>query len=427
MPSRRLVLAGLGGLAAVGGVGAAARIRREPMAPGSPRPATWPLDRFDSANTGANASATTPTDPAVAWRREVLGLTVDAALVVGPDAVYPSDITYADSTTALERSDGTVRWQRRSIGGYLARFDGTLFLANEANRPAADLFALDTTDGSVGWQRELGPGGTDHLVAVDGSLLVAGGGDLRAYAATGRRQWAVDSPSRHPTGVAVGDGGLYATVRERIVRLRPRTWLATALDRSPPLSWQSDHIDDVRVPTVSADRLVVGSTVETGASNAAARPAVAAFDPWTGERRWGALSSDTIADPPGPSVLHARTPVVTGDIGVTALEYAGEFRADEARWTDDHPAVHGVVGLSMADGAVEWTRGFGRPVRTVAATGDAVLLGTGTPTGGSVVAIEPRTGREQWRIEFESGVDAVAPVDTAVFAVTVAGVAVKLR
>lgn len=430
MPSRRAVLgaAGAAGLGVTAG-GVAASIRVDPPAPRSPGAATWPLDRFDAANTAANPAASLPDDPAVAWRQPALGLTVDVSLVVGPDAVYASDVTYTDSVTAVARSDGTVRWTHESFGGRLALVDGTVVAAAEELRPNPEIRAFDPAEGCVEWRAGRRSAGVDHLVAADGTVFIGGDGVVDAYRVDdGSRRWHADGPAKSPTGLAVGPDRLYGTVGERLVRFRPRSWLQVGLGGPPATAWHTSPIDEAQVPALSAGRLVVASTVETEqVPGNERRPALAAFDAESGLRAWETLRTGSLADPPGHSVFHARHATVVDDLVIVGVAYGGEFRSRDVDWPGEHPAPDAIVARSFDDGSHRWRRPVGSLVRDVAATGEAVVVGTGTPNGGAVVALELADGSERWRREFDHGVTAVAPVDGAVFAVTVDGSVIALR
>lgn len=429
MPSRRAVLgaAGTAGLGAIA-AGAAASIRVDSPEPRSPAPATWPLDRFDAANTAANRAASLPDDPGVVWRQSTLGLTVGASLVVGPEAVYASDVTYADSVTALDRTDGTVRWVHEPFGGLLALVDGTVIAAAEDPRPEPEIRAFDPADGRVEWRTGRGSAGVDHLVAADGTVFIGGDGVVDAYrVADGTRRWHADGPSKSPTGLAVGPDRLYGTVGERLVRLRRRSWLQVGLGRPPRTAWHTAPIDEAQVPALSADRLVVAATVGTEpAPGTEGHPALATFDAETGTRAWGVLRTGSLADPPGHSVFHARHATVVDDLVVVGVSYGGEFRSPDADWPGEHPSPDAVVGRSLADGSKRWRQPVGTLVRDVAATGESVVVGTGTPNGGAVMALDQVDGSERWRREFDHGVTSVAPVDGVVFAVTLDGSVVAL-
>lgn len=430
MPSRRAVLgaAGTAGLGATA-AGVAVSVRVAPPAPRSPAAATWPLDRFDAANTAANRAASLPDDPVVAWRQPALGLTVDASLVVGPDAVYASDITYTDSVTAIARSDGTVRWTHELFGGLLALVDGTVVAAAQEPRPEPEVRAFDSADGGVEWRTGRRSAGVDHLVAADGTVFVGGDGEVESYRVDdGRRRWHADGPSKSPTGITVGPDRLYGTVGERLVRFRRRSWLQVGLGRPPATAWHTAPIDEAQVPSFADGMLVVPSTVSTeGAPGSERHPAVAAFDAESGLREWGTLRTGSLADPPGHSVFHARHATIVDDLVVVGVAYGGEFRSSDAGWPGEHPAPDAVVARSLTDGSQRWRRSVGTLVRDVAATDEAVVVGTGTPDGGAVFALDETDGSERWRREFDHGVTAVAPVDGSVFAVTVDGSVVALR
>lgn len=429
MPSRRAVL-GAAGAVGLGGsaLGLAATARVNPPDFSSPPPTTWPLERFDAANSAANPGASLPTDPAVDWTRPALGLTLDASVVVGRDTVYASDVTYTDSVTAIDRVDGRVRWAHEPFGGRLALVDGILIVAAETTRTGPEVRAFDTTDGAEVWHADRRSAGVDHVVAAGDTVFVGGDGVVDAFSkGSGARQWRAEGPAKSPTGLSVGPHRLYGAIGERLVRFRRRSGLQAGLGHSPSMAWHTRPINEAQVPALADGRLVVAATVGTDqVPGNATRPALAAYDAGTGDRVWAARRTDSLANPPGHSVFHARYPAVVDDLVAVSTRYAGEFRSSEGTWPGDHPAPDAVLGLSLADGSVRWRYPVDTRVQGVAATGDSVVVGTGTPNGGALVALDQADGQERWRREFDHGVSAVAPVDGAVFAVTVNGSVIAL-
>lgn len=430
MPSRRAVL-GAAGTVGLGGsaLGLAATTHVDAPDRASPPPTTWPLERFDAANAAANPGASFPADPAVAWTRRALGLTVDASLVVGPDAVYASDVTYTDSITAIDRADGSVQWAHEPFGGRLALVDGILVAAAETTRTGPEVRAFETTDGTEEWHADRRTAGVDHVVATGDTVFVGGDGVVDAFSRkSGARRWRSEGPAKSPTGLTVGSRRLYGTIGERLVRFRRRSWLQAGLGHSPSVAWHTRPINEAQVPALADGRLVVAATVRTNqVPGSTSRPALAAYDAETGDRIWATRRTDSLANPPGHSVFHARYPAVVDDLVAVSTRYGGEFRSSEGTWPGDHPAPDAVLGLSLADGSVRWRYPVETHVRDVAAIGDAVVVGTGTPNGGALVALDQADGHERWRREFDHGVTAVAPVDGAVFAVTVDGSVVGIR
>ncbi len=419
MPSRRAVLAGGGAVALVGAsTVVASQVHLDPFESWSPPADAWPLARRGPAATAAHPAASAPAEPAVAWRRSVVGSSHETAVVVGPEAVYASDVATQDGLAALERGDGTVRWRDDALGGHVGLHEGTLYAVHTEESPASALFALDAAGGDRRWQADYGRAAADALVPAGGTVVVGSDGDLRAYGTDGGRRWAFDGPDQRTTGVAVADGAAFATVGDRAVRLRSRSLLDAALLRRPPSAWVSAPVDGAGVPAVAGGRVVVGSRVEVGAD----RPAVGAYDAATGQRVGGALRPGDVPTPSGATHFDAATPALVGDRAVAPYSFAGDFGGD------DPPGRHGVVAVSLVDGAVQWRRALADAVRDVAVAGDAVVVATGpTPERGAVAALDPADGSERWRVALDSGVGSVAAVNGAVFAGLDAGDVAALR
>lgn len=445
MPSRRALLAG-GAALALGGVGTASQVRLGPVESWAPPADTWPLVRYGPANTAANPAASVPADPGVAWRQNVLGdrysffgnasdFWASFDLVVGRDAVYVGDVDNMDGLVALDRRDGSVRWRDDELGGPIALHDGTLYVdhyeGTSTSVPPAALFALDAADGIRRWHADYGFLGGGAVVPTGQAVLLGAGNAIGAVGGDGGRRWtAYAEGSEYPTGVAVGDGAVFASLGDSVVRFNSRSLLEAGLGDPPPSAWV-DPVDDPHVPAVADGRVVVGTRVEVGAD----RPAVVAYDPATGERVGGALRPADVPVPPDAEALVAATPAVVGDRAAVPYSFVGEFG------DYDPPTAHGVVDVSLADGSVEWPQPVAEQVWDLAAAGDAVVVGTG-PFGsgpdeapkGTVLALSRSDGSERWRVDLGragaedfAGASSVAPVDGAVFAVTDAGDVVALR
>jgi hypothetical protein len=88
MPSRRALLAGTAGLVAGGGL-LADRVHLGEVDAWTPDTDTWPLPRYDLANTAAVPDVTVPQDPTVDWTASVEPAVhaLMGSFVVGPDRV----------------------------------------------------------------------------------------------------------------------------------------------------------------------------------------------------------------------------------------------------------------------------------------------------------------------------------------------------
>jgi hypothetical protein len=152
MTSGRYILAadGVTGLS----VGAVSQLRLGPVELWTPRPDTWPLRRYDSANTATNLDAIPPTNPSVAWAAAPLGVSRGNAVVADQETVYAA----GNGTAALDRTDGTVRWRSNHSGGPLAVREGTVFIAPGYDVPAEGVtLRAVRTDGVERWSQRLVP------------------------------------------------------------------------------------------------------------------------------------------------------------------------------------------------------------------------------------------------------------------------------
>jgi TolB-like protein len=396
MPSitrREFVGAGLVGAAGVYG---ASRLHRgatdATFDAWTPDPGTWPLPRYDSANTAFNPNAGPPREGPTASR---IASAATAARrprlspLVGADHL----VVYGSGFAAFPRG-GRDAVRERDAPTPLAGFgpDGRLHavVRDDADAPAtlvgygaADLrettrFGLDADhpQGLIVGSRETYVGGQD--------------GTLRALDPDSGRRWRVDGAMP-----ALDDGRLYAADAplDGTVAYAERTGLDRRLGVGPARAWSAGTTDGFPDrPAVANGRVVLGTHAEGGG-------VLAAVDADSGERLW--------TQPFGRDV---STPAVVGDRGyvavggdATGFVAAVDLSSGETVWRDDvdwrasTPAVGGetlvvagerrengeraggvVRAYDTASGDVLWTQAFDAPPTGVALVEDRVVVTAGS-------------------------------------------------
>lgn len=385
--TRRRVLAAL--VATAGGGYAAHRLLRRPDAafePWTPAPGTWPLARYDAANTAHNPHARPPREPS----RRVLGTVDDAATGVRP-LVGRERLVCVGAGLATAPRDGGA-WTELTGATVRCAGVGPNGRLVAATRRATDLdFDVVAYDGTTEGARipvggrpawlTVGPNAAyvgcvpETLVAVDeGGVAWRAGGEKPALG--DGRLYAVGAP----------DGVVAHAERRGFDRLAS-TEPARAFATGPPPG------REVHAPAVADGRLVVGAW-----NPFRRRAGATAYDAATGESLWHL-----------PLGRNATTPALAGDRGFTAVVDADEAGGavvaidlvsgdavwrDETAWAAFAPAVGGetlvvlgadergrgrVRAYDAASGAVRWTRALPTaPSRNgVALVEDRVLVGAG--------------------------------------------------
>jgi hypothetical protein len=399
MPSltRRQILAGGGAVAA----GAYATYRLDRGAPDAdfaswtPEPGTWPLRRYDPANTAHNPTATPPRDRPTA--RNVASVPTAAARPRFHPVVGPRHVALCGSGLAAYPRDGGSAVRTVDAATPLGGFgpDGRLHAVRldpaDADAPAA-LVGYAAAD-----VRE-----TDRVpLAVDSPTgLTVGAGE--AYVGTERgRLHAVDLDAGRRWDVAgawpaLVDGRLYAADAplDGTVAYAARTGVDRRLRAGPERVWSAGPVDGFPgLPAVADGRLILGTVAEGGG-------VAAALDADSGERLWE----------PRRLGRAVSTPAVVGDRGYAAvdtdgsggrvaaldLETGGTVWRDAVEWNPVVPAVGdgtlvvagetdagdrpaSVVRAYDVAGDVLWTRTLepGRP-GGLALVGDRVLVTVGS-------------------------------------------------
>lgn len=421
MASRREVLVGAGALAGAGavGVGAASQVRTDGLSAVTPRADTWPMLRYDPANTGWNTAAALPSDPSVKWRTDKTVVPdprwgrrlADVPLVVGRDRVYARGASLA----ALDRSDGSIEWEsaRTSAGVAVAVLDRTVYLGLLARAGGGRLAALDTTDGRKRWETDL-EGPPLHLVAGEDTLVLGAGRTAVALGRDGRRRWRQhrgDGPDRP----AIHDGSLYLS-GYRLRRYPSPSLLDAALGDRPDPAWRTGAFDDASVPAITDGRAVTVGRLH----RVPAKDGLLAVDPDGGSVRWSAIRTpDTDGDRVDEEdIVRTSAPVLSENHVVLRTGVGPEVDRETAR----------VAAFSTADGSLAWEREDLGVVRRVVGVDDAVIaVGGDGEDGGLVTALEAASGDARWQVAFDDPVTSVAPVDGAAFAATDAGTVAKLR
>ena len=280
MPSitRRRLLAG-GAAVAACGYGGYRLVRGAPDAAfgtWTPEPGTWPLDRYDPANTAHNPHASPPRETPAA--RELASI----ASAGGDDPYHvplagPDGIAVFGTQLAAESGGSTPYGEvRAGFAGFGP--DGRL---HAVRRTGTDTEIVGY-DGDERAYRATVPGHAEGLTVGRDELYVGTiGGDVVAYDG-GSRNWTVDGET-----TALSDGRLYtAGGRDGALAYRERDRPARLVSPGPERAWTAPAVRGTPDPPAVADsRLVVGTRgmsqgalaafdAETGDGVATARPAV---------------------------------------------------------------------------------------------------------------------------------------------------------
>ena len=410
MPSRRALLAGLGGAAAL--YGAANAIRLGGLHAEAIPPDTWPLARHDHQNT-ARVDATIPRRPSSDWTVGSAGREFPDGLIVGPDRVYAG----GDHLLAVDRADGTVDWQLEGASGTLAKAGDRLYVAPSpfgSDEPST----LRALDGSGDLQWEVDQPEADTILPTREAILVSAHDSIRSFAPNGHLRFETSVPGAGHVYLMLHANRLYAGGPMGVSRYRRRTVYDAFDDRAPGSSWTGGKIGFAGPPALVDGRIPVGY------DDAGPDGSVRAFDPSDGSLQWSALPNPTEN---GVDRQSATTPVVVNGTAITAVD----------RWLDAG-REHDLVGLDVGTGAVRWRQSMPSWTGAIVATTRSVLVGTirdddiDPPAGaspdppGSVRAIGPE-GTERWQVDFDVGVGELAPVDGTIVTLLADGRVVALR
>ncbi|EMA04587.1 quinohemoprotein alcohol dehydrogenase [Haloarcula vallismortis ATCC 29715] len=175
---------------------------------------SWPVPRFDAANTGYAPVQMESATPSVRWQADI------SASTTGGDELGASAVVVADETVVLATStdvvalslrDGSEQWRRAltpatvpsvvDIGDEPAPpvlADGRVFLATTDG-----IAALDVADGAVAWRNTDTAGAGVPTVTDDALFVPMTDGVARFDIDDGHRQWTATADG---TRLAVTDG-----------------------------------------------------------------------------------------------------------------------------------------------------------------------------------------------------------------------------
>jgi outer membrane protein assembly factor BamB len=357
----------------------------------TPAPGTWPLRRYDPANTAHNPNADPPRErPSIRERVSVSSAARYPSLspVVGPDYL----VVYGSGLAASPRGGGPPA---RTVEAATPRAgfgpDGRLHTVSHESGNATDPTAV------VGYDTDLRetyrtPTDADNprglVVGAEEVYLGDESGTLWAVGADGGRRWRVDG-----TMPALLDGRLYAAGAplDGTVAYGERTGGDRFLRPDPERVWSAGPVSGfVHAPAVADGRLVQGTYAEGGG-------VVAAVDAGTGDRLWD----------PRPLGQDVATPAVVGDRGYTAVG------------TDDRRAGL-VVALNLDTGDTVWRDELEWRAVIPAVAGDTLVVAgevreDGERVAGVVRAYDRASGDRLWTHTVETrGVGGVALVEDRV-------------
>lgn len=359
----------------------------------TPAPGTWPLRRYDPANTANNPNAAPPREPPD--RREIVsvgnaGDDLYFHPIVGSDHL----VVHGSGFAAYPRGGGDAV-RAATTPAPLAGFgpDGRLHVAR-------DVTGRDASDAGYGL---VGYGGDDlretYRVALDtdhpsgmavGTREVYVGGpdrEIRAVDPESGRGWRVGG-----TMPALADGHLYAAgaLRDGTVAYAEREGIDRRLAVGPKRVWSAGFVrGQAHFPAAADGRVVLGSYGIDGG-------AVVAYDAADGTRLWEPRSLG----------MDVATPAVVGDRGYVAVGIDG--------------LEAGIVAaIDLATGDTVWQDEVGWYAFSPVVGGDTLVVagevrdGHETTTG-KVRAYDRATGDVLWTHTLDADPDALALVEDRV-------------
>ncbi|QLH84792.1 PQQ-binding-like beta-propeller repeat protein [Halosimplex pelagicum] len=395
MTSRRALLGSLGA-AAAGLTAGCGRLRRLAGGPSelarnevsstAGGDGSVPMHQRDAGHTGYVSGTATDESGADRWVSTVDPPNISSGVVVSDESVF---VPSADGVHALDRADGSYRWDRRPDATFPTGpvvSDGVVVVGELFDEPVEDevgAVAYDAADGTELWETTDVPGGWSRPTVRDGTVYLSGGpvdpGVTAVDLAAGGVEW--ETRLAAETGrVAVDDGGVYVTQATGIRKL----------DGGGSALWQRPTPEKPRGPPTVADGTVYA---QTGPRT------FAALDAATGEPRWETSApaetafSAAVADGTvycsGADLVARRTadgrerwrrsPTEAGASVETATDHYGDRGFGELAVTDDTIYLghgDGLLAVARADGTPRWRRPFRNRVKG----GDMVFGGSpGTP------------------------------------------------
>ncbi|WP_251329994.1 PQQ-binding-like beta-propeller repeat protein [Haloplanus pelagicus] len=346
----------------------------------TPAPGTWPLRRYDPANTAHNPNASPPRERPS--RRELVSVESAARYPSRPPLIGPDHVVvYGSGLTAYPRDGGAAV---RTVAAATPRAgfgpDGRLHTVSLESGNATDPVAVVGYGADDLRETSRIPIDTDHprglVVGEREMYLGTESGDLYGVDVDGGRHWRVDG-----TMPALVDGRLYAAGAplDGTVAYGERTGLDRRLEPGPARRWSAGPISGfVNAPAVADGRIVQGTYAEGGG-------VVAAIDASTGDSLWD----------PRPLGRTVSTPAVVGDRGYTAVG------------TDDGGAGL-VVALDLETGETVWRDAVEWRAIAPAVAGDTLVVAgevraDGERVGWAVRAYDRHTGDRLWTHSEETG------------------------
>lgn len=416
---RRLLAAGATGataaLAGCGSVGASVS-----FSTWTPAEGTWPLARYDPANTAHNPNATPPRDDVETARHAELDVEARGVLATGDYvAAYGSRGATLRRRATWDREWRTALPSRAAGVSPPDEYGGrTLFLAGQAGiapfevrkglvqgwRLAGDHpdSAFWTTYDRAGWPEALLPTADAVYVGSRASNeVVAFGRDDAGI------RW-------RRAGIYPGLAAdrLYAADRGTLGAYGARGTLDSLLEDGPATRWTTD-VFPLETPPVLHDAgvFVGGQYGGRGAS-----PSLGGYDAETGERLWNPLELGAVV----------RSPAVVDGVGYVGVATEG-FDGGK------------LVAVNLDDGTVLWERDTDWWHYSAVAGGNGTVIARGairsdqpggetTDAPGTVRAYDAESGEELWTFTTpDAPADGVALVGDAVYVGTRAGALHELR
>ncbi|WP_435070025.1 PQQ-binding-like beta-propeller repeat protein [Haloplanus sp. C73] len=390
MPSitrRRLVGGAVAAVAAYGGLRLYRGAPAATFDSWTPADGTWPLPRYDPANTAHSPDATPPRE--LPTRRVVASASTTARRPRFTPLVGANALVLHGSELVTYDPNGTLRRERGATTPFAGLGpNGTLHAAHLRGEDPATLVGYAGED--TRYRQRLPDDDLDWLTVGDGEAYVGctDGTLVGVDTATGR-DWRVEGSMP-----ALADGRLYGASAplDGTVAYAPRSGLDRRLTPGPARRWHTgtDHVRGFyHPPAVANGRLVHGSYTVGGGG-------VTAVDAETGEHLWGPLSF-------GADVT---TPAVVGDRGYTAVG------------TEDLAAGR-VVALDLRTGETVWRDDTDWHAYAPAVAGETLVVAgqrrrDGDRVGGVVRAYDTGSGDILWTHNVESGPGNLALVDDRV-------------
>jgi outer membrane protein assembly factor BamB len=391
--SRRRLLGGVAALA--GGTYGANRLYRgradAEFGTWEPEPGTWPLARYDPANTAHNPNASPPRAPPE--KRELASVPAAGRTYLRPLVGGEATALYGSSLTVYgARGDPTRETGEARFAGFGP--DGVL---HAARRDGPDTHLVGYAGGEERYRHPVPDGASGLTVGATEVYVGTDARELLAYHPGDGHEWTVGG-----TAPALADGRLYAAaaLRDGALAYRERGGTDRWLSIGPERVWGTDGVPgETNPPAVADGRLTVGTFgIHDGGR-------FGAFDARTGEALWepkrlgsGATAVST------PAVAGRAGYVAAGIDGLSAgfvarydLETGAEVWRDDTDWFAYGPALAGdtlvvagdvrtggkaparvVRAYDAASGEVLWTVTFpGDGGTNVALVGDRVLATAG--------------------------------------------------